>query len=282
MRRIPIVLVVLAGLSASGHAEPGAPFFDPISMDRHTPVSSLSFDLGYEVWDTPGNTDLSVAGITFGGQFVGRGGVGGYATLPLSYISEDGDIFGQNIHDSDLLLGNIEGGAVFTKWFSPDTSLVGHIGIALPTADDGSTLSGLQDLANSPRYADFVLRDINSTWLRLGISPMGRSGQFLWRADLGLDLAINDDNPDAFQFSPALHLSVGGGVDLGTATLLAELVNLVIDNPQGDDSSSTLSLGARFSSGKLAPGIAIILPIGFDNSIIDMQFAIAASLTAWL
>ena len=279
MRRILIVLLVLAP-AASVHAEPGAPWFDPLSMDRHTPVSSLSFDLGYEVWDTPGNTDLTVAGITVGGQYVGRQNFGGYINVPLTYVSEDGNIFGVDLHDSDLMIGNLEVGGVFTKWFNPNTSLVGHIGIALPTADDNSTLSGVQDLGNSPRYADFVLRDINSTWLRLGISPMGRAGQFLWRADLGLDVAINDDNPNNFQFSPVLHLSVGGGIDLGTATLLAELVNLVIDNKQGDDTSSTISLGARFNSGRLSPGVALILPIGFDNSGIDEQFAIAASLTA--
>jgi len=284
MRRNLIVLLVLAGIPATSHAQAptGAPFFDPLSMDRHTPVSSLSFDLGYEVWDTPGNTDLTVAGITVGGQFLGRTGMGGYVNVPLSYVSTDGNIFGQDLHDSDLMLGNIEGGGVFTKWFNPDTSMVFHLGIALPTADDDGLLSGLQDLANSPRYADFVLRDPNTTWLRLGVSPMGRSNNFLWRVDAGLDLAVNDDNPDAFQYSPVLHLSIGGGFDLGGATLLAELVNLVLDNAQGDDTSSTLSIGARFNSGKLSPGIGLILPIGFDNSGIDMQFAIAASLTAWL
>jgi len=252
-------------------------------MDPLTPESAIGFDFGYEVWDT-GNTDFNVIGITLGGRFVDqRSGFGGYATLPMSYLSLDGNFFPPiDVNESSLLLGNIEGGAMFTKWFNPDVAMIFHGGIALPTADDEDILFGLQDLANSPRYGEFVLRDPNTTWLRLGLSPMGRSGTFVWRADVGIDLAINDDNDNAFQYSPVLHLSVGGGVDLGNAILQAELVNLLLDNPQGDDSSSTLSLGARFGAGRATPGLALILPLGFDGDSDNMEFAIAASITARL
>jgi hypothetical protein len=283
MRRILIVLLVIAGTPAA-YAQPiESPFLDPVTMDPLTPESAIGFDFGYEVWDLPGDTDFSVMGITLGGRFVDqRSGFGGYVTLPLSYVSLDGNFFGIDINESSLMLGNIEGGAMFTKWFNPDVAMIFHGGIALPTADDEDELFGLQDLANSPRYSEFVLRDPNTTWLRLGLSPMGRSGTFLWRADVGIDLAINDDNPDNFQYSPVLHLSVGAGVDLGNAVLQAELVNLVLDNPQGDDSSSTLSLGARFGAGRTTPGIALILPLGFDGDSDNMEFGVAASITARL
>lgn len=282
MRRILIILVALVAMPASSFAQSGSLFFDPISMDRLTPVTTLSFDIGYEVWDQAGNTDVNVIGIQAGGHFVDqRTGFGGYANLPLSYVEVNGNFFGFDLNRSDLMLGNLEAGGMFTKWLSSAT-LVFHGGIAFPTANDSSQLAGLQDLANSPRYGDFVLRDPNTTWLRLGVSPMGRSGNFLWRADLGIDLALNDDNPDAFQYSPVMHLSLGAGIDLGSAVLLGELVNLLLDNPQGDDSSSTLSLGARFGTGKLAPGVSLILPLGFDGDSDFERFAIAASLSARL
>jgi hypothetical protein len=273
-RTLLIVLLVIAGTPASSFAQ--APFFDPISMDRFTPDTTIGVDFGFEVFDEPGNSDLSVIGVTLGGHFVSRAtGFGGYVTLPLSYVSVE-DLFGVN-NKSDLMLGNIEGGGMFAKWLGPETALVFHGGFALPTADNDALLAGLQDLANSPRYADFVLRDPNSTWLRLGLSPMGRSGNFLWRADVGIDLALDDDNANEFQYSPVLHLSLGGGIDLGSAVLMAELVNLLIDSP-GDDSSSTLSLGARFGTGNVSPGIALILPLGEDVVEVDEEFAIAASL----
>ena len=52
---------------------------------------------------------------------------------------------------------------------------------------------------------DFVQRVPNSTWFRAGASAMGRFGKLFWRADIGLDLALNED--DVITYSPVFRIS---------------------------------------------------------------------------
>ena len=44
-----------------------------------------------------------------------------------------------------------------------------------------------------------------------------------------------------------------------------------------DDTASTLSFGARFTSGDLRPGVGILLPVDFDFAQ-DFEWALLASL----
>lgn len=270
MKSYLALTLVLA--TSAARAEPGDPTFDPMSMDRQTPLSTIAFDLGYEVWDPPGDQDINVMSLNIAGQFVSQRGVGAYVTLPLTYLDYDTPLF----DDSDTALGNVELGGIYTKFFSR-TALVFHAGIALPTAQDDD-LAGAQGVGSFTRLSDLPHRIIDSTWLRLGISPMGRSGSILWRADVGADLALDEDSSD---YSPIFHVNVGGGVDLGGAQLLAELVNVFSSNDAGDDDASSLSLGARFSSGNLRPGVAVLLPIDLDG-FDDFEWALLGSLAVRL
>jgi len=254
--------------------------FDPLSMDRQTFRSTLNVDFGYEFWDDPPTVnDITVFGLTIAGQYMSDTGLGGYAAIPLSYINIDSLLF----DDAEFALGNIEAGVVYAKQVRRNTILVFHGGVALPTADDDGA-GAFQAYASVPRYGDLVQRWPNSTWLRLGFSPMGREGKLFWRADVGLDLAIDDDN-GGDEISPILRLNVGGGVDLGAVSLLGELVTNVVDSA-GDDTASTFTLGARFVSGNLRPGIGLLFPIGFENQNGQqneyIDFALIASLAVLL
>jgi hypothetical protein len=239
--------------------------FDPLTMDRHTPITTVGVDFGYEQWDEPPGYDhINVFGLTVGGHYMTPGGFGGYLAVPLSYIDVQFGVGPLVFEDSELALGNIEAGFQYAKWFRRDSALVFHAGLALPTADDDG--AGLyQAYASVPRYGDLVQRWPNSTWLRLGLSPMGRSGKLFWRADVGLDLAIDDDN-NAGDIAPVFRVNLGGGLDLGGVQLLGELVTNIIDSNGGDDSASTLTLGARFVSGNLRPGVGLLFPLGFENN----------------
>lgn len=275
MRSSLVVAAVVVSLPAATRAAPFDTFFDPLSMDRLTPETTVGVDFGYEVWDEPpGVNSIDAFGLNLAGHYVSPSGAGGYLTLPLSYVAVDSLLF----DESELAIGNLEAGAMYAKRFRNDVSLVVHGGIALPTADDDG-VGALQAYASVPRYGDLVQRWPDSTWLRLGVSPMGRSGILFWRADLGLDLALDDDNA-AGDISPVLRLNVGGGLDLGGAQLLGELVTNVVDSA-GDDTASTLTLGARFVSGSLRPGVGLLFPLGFgDGSQEDfIDFAIILSLT---
>ena len=280
MSRTLHVASLCAALLAPGVAL-ADPVFDPLSMDRHTPTTTVGVDFGYEQWDEPPLVnDITVFSLTVGGHYMTPGGFGGYLAVPLSYVGIESPLF----DDSELALGNIEAGFQYAKWFRSEAALVFHAGLALPTADDdGAGL--LQFYASAPRYGDLVQRLPDTTWLRLGLSPMGRSGKLFWRADVGLDLAIDDDN-NAGDIAPIFRVNIGGGYDLGGAQLLGELVTDIIDSNGGDDSSSTLTVGARFVSGNLRPGVGLLFPLGFENQNGQNQeyldFALILSLSVHL
>lgn len=280
MKRIAVIAslaAAAAAVPASALAQRADAIFDPITMDHHTPVSTLNVDFAYAAYDELPGEDLTVMGFALAGQYVSRRGVGIYGTLPLSYISVDNVAPQVPFEDSEFALGNLELGGLYSKWLSPSAALVLHAGLALPTAGDDS-VAAIQSLAAVPRFGDFVQRVPESTWLRLGASPMGRAGKLFWRADVGLDLALDEDASDV---SPVFHLNVGAGADLRTVHLLAELVTSIVDDESDDEVASTLAIGARFVSGNLRPGVALMLPVGNDRGN-DLDFALAFSLAARL
>jgi hypothetical protein len=264
-------LLSLFALASTAAAEPGDPTFDSLSMDRLTPISTFSAEFAYESWDDPAALDVNVWTLNVAGHYVSRRGAGGYFVLPMTYL----DLQLGVLEDSDLAIGNLEIGGLYTKFFA-QTALMFHAGLALPTAqDDGA--SAYQLFGAFTRLSDAALHVTNSMWLRLGMSPMGRSGNFLWRADIGADLALDEDN--AVEVSPIFYLNIGGGFDLGKALLLVELVNVKTDpEDNSDDDASHLTVGVRFTSGDLRPGIGMLLPIGFEGVADEYEFAILASL----
>ncbi len=268
-----ILLVALVALPSGVATADSDLAFDPLTMDRLTPTTTFGVDLGYEVWDTNGDDDVTVIGLNVGGHWVTPQGIGGYLSVPLSYLSFQ--TAGND--DSEMALGNVEVGGVLAKPIT-NGAVMFHAGIALPTAGDGDNLGSLQVLASIPRWGDVVQRIPDSTWLRIGVSPMGRSGGLFWRADVGVDIALDGDRND---ISPMFRVNLGGGLDLGTAQLLAELVtNIIDDSDSNDDSSSTLTFGARFASGNLRPGIGLLFPVGFNGLEDNLDFAVIASLAA--
>jgi hypothetical protein len=264
-------LALLALTASLAAAEPRDPTFDSLSLGRLTPLSTIAFDFGFEVWDEPANTETNVYTINIAGHFVNRRGIGGYFTVPLTYL----DLQAGPVEDSEMAFGNVEAGGIYTKLFGRSTALLLHAGVALPTAEDDGA-AALQFIGSFTRLPDVALHVTNSTWLRTGISGMGRANSLVWRADFGLDLALDED--DAVHYSPIWYVNVGGGIDLGSATLLAELANVISDaDDNSDDSASTFTFGARFASGTLRPGIGILLPIDFDGAD-NFEWALVGSL----
>lgn len=261
-----LLLVALSGTAAAQRGD----LFDPLTMDRHTPVTTLSFELGYEVWEENNVVELEATTLRLAGHFVSRSGAGAYGVLPMTFVSVTTPLD----EDSELALGNVEAGGMYAKWFGR-TALVFHAGIALPTAQDEGA-AGAQFIGAFTRLGDIPQHVIDSTWLRLGISPMGRARNLFWRVDIGLDLALDEDN--APEYSPIFHLNAGGGVDLGAAQLVAELVNVFADpEDNSDDSASTFAFGARFNAGTLRPGVGLMLPMDFDGAD-DFEWALLGSL----
>jgi hypothetical protein len=288
MKRLTLAFMVLAlsaGTAAAQDRQVADRVHDPLTMDRFTPVSTFNFDLGYEVLDDDETFIDTVFALTAAGHFVSDSGAGGYVVLPLSFISTEDSILGEG--ESDAILGNLEVGGLYAMPLGRDADMIFHGGVALPTANDdleAGELDLLQPIASVPRMGDLVDRWPNSTWLRLGVSPMGRASMFFWRADVGLDLMIDDDDGAGADISPLVRVNIGGGFDLGGVDLMAELVTNITaddDDTAGDegDSATTLAFGGRFGRGNVQPGLAILLPIDLDSyEALDM--AIIASIAA--
>jgi len=269
MNRIALFTMLATAVPGLAIAEPGDPVVDSLTMDRYTPITTINVDLGYEVWDDNALGDLDVIALDVSGHFVNRRGVGAYFSLPLTYVNVQTPVF----DDSELALGNLEIGGIFTKFFGR-TALLFHGGVVLPTAASEGA-ADFMELGAFTRLGDFPRRIQDSTWIRFGLSPMGRAGALFWRVDAGLDLALDEDA--AVEYSPIFHVNFGGGLDLGSAQLLAELVNVIADPDVGDESASTLAFGARFDAGDLRPGVGLMLPIDADDYD-DLDFALIGSL----
>lgn len=286
--RTTFVVTALLLLAVPAHAERkrrgGLPPADRVhdfhSVDRLTPQTTFGFELGFESVDSDNGAFLDTAiGFDVSGHFVSDMGAGGYVVIPLSYISVDPPIIEG---DSETMIGNIEVGGLYAAEVGQRTDVLFHLGVALPTASDDELIHGYQPFASTPRYGDLVQRWPNSTWLRLGVSPMGTFGPMFYRVDLGLDLMLDDDDDTGADISPVLRVNLAGGVDFGQVDATVELATNVTDpdDDNADETASTLAIGARFDAGTVFPGLALIFPVGFDDLGDAIDLAVAVSLTA--
>src|SRR5689334_6228174 len=83
---LALVVAALAGGRGLAHAAGPDAIFDPLTMDHHTPLTTLDVDFAYISYDVPQGVDLTVLSMTIGGQYVTPLGFGGYLSFPLSYL----------------------------------------------------------------------------------------------------------------------------------------------------------------------------------------------------
>jgi hypothetical protein len=264
-------LTLCALLAGPAAAQPvvgwtDAPTF--MTLDRQDGRSFAGAQLGWTFFDRD-LIDLTTLRLDMYGQFVSPSGLGGYGILPLSFAFIDN-------FDDETAIGNIEGGVLYVVPRG-NVDFVLKAGITLPTADDDLNGFITNVLASFPRLTDLAHAAPETLWLRLGASPIFRSGQLIMRVDAGIDVAVSSDGDEP---DPILRLNLGGGVDTGSFAILGELVNVGnLEFGPGDDQEwlHTLAVSARFRAGTLEPGIAIGFPL--DDEINDfIDFFISAGL----
>src|SRR6185503_15647670 len=163
----------VAALSSAAGAEPGF-----IQMDRQDQYSRFGLEAAYLVLDDPLD-DVTSLRFDVHGQYVMPGGFGFYGAMPITHASADGG--------SGTGIGDIEVGGIFIPRMSnPDLTLVVHGGVTVPIAsEDGDDLLA-NALGIAARPTDLVQIIPKGLTLRLGISPIFRSGQLFGRIDGGL------------------------------------------------------------------------------------------------
>lgn len=169
-------------------------------------VSARSIDVSGELGPLERYT---LARLGVHGQWVSPRGFGGYASLPLLRV--EANDYAQSA------LGSLELGVVSGRGRGTLRNLV-RVGMVVPTAQ-ASFLpgGGVAYLGTQVRPSDYAT-GVSGTWLRLSTSPMLSSRRWLARADVGVDVALDD----ATEFHGIGRASLGMAAVLGKHQLGVE------------------------------------------------------------
>jgi hypothetical protein len=200
--------------------------------------------------------------------------LGGYVQVPFVYAQDDDIDGGEALTD----FGNIEIGGLYAPRLStPGVGVILRAGITLPTGETGEeALVGT--VANFIALPQIYNSLPEATTIKLGASPVLRSGVAFARLDLGVDWNIDVDGGSV---GAAIHYNAGAGVELGKVALALESQNVTImDSDDTSDDGETLNamaLTARADLGTALPYAALIVPL--DDGISELfDFALTVGL----
>jgi hypothetical protein len=263
------LLSIAAPAAADDSASPGTPFPTTATLDRQTDHTSFNTAIGMSFYGD-GGPDLGIRWDLYG-QYVAPQGFGGYLTLPVSYVSGD--------DESETAIGNLELGGVYVAPAGAATDVVVRGGLVIDTSGDEDAFINLFTLI--PRMTDLPSVTTEMTWLRLSASPLHRAGKVFVRADLGLDIAI--DEPDGSDVDPFFHINLAAGIDAGPVTVAGEIVTVGTTGDVDEDEDRflhTLAVSVSGAAGGVRPYGALILPVENELSedFLDVSLALMVGL----
>lgn len=203
-------------------------------------------------------------------------GLGGYVQVPLAYARSSATAVSSTSTITDF--GDIELGAIFIPKLSiPHVGLVAHAGITAPTGEgkNEAFVGVVESVTALPELYNTLPK---GTTIKLGVSPIFRSGNLFARLDLGLDWNINVQEGS---IGNGVHYNFGVGVDLGRVALMLETENLSItnDRPAGNPSDAvtfnSIAVSARADADIVSPYLAVVIPVEHDSSDL-IDFAVTA------
>jgi hypothetical protein len=257
------IVVTMVATASTAFAQSAATSPGFVAMDRFDASSRAGAEMSYMFANTTGTTSVTAMRFDGHGQYVDPvSGFGGYLQLPISYVSGGGQ--------SDTGVGDLEVGGIFVPRLSTrNTALVLHAGLTLPTGSTSNGGEGANLVGTFTRLDDFYDAIPKGVSLRIGVSPIVRSGNVFARLDLGFDSNISATT----NVESVLRINAGGGVDLGNVAVMAELVNLHSNRntnggSTGDQWINEAAVSARFRSGNVQPYLALVLPLDHDSHLI--------------
>jgi hypothetical protein len=245
-----LTAATLLGLAAPAQAQEatapvlGAGMFPGMGPDGNGSQLEASF----AILDPEGGSG-TLKRIDISGQFMSPNGTGAYARIAGSFA------------EGDSHLGSLELGGLWRRSSeSGDVTL--RAGLVAPTSRASD--SGDDDLhlisTFIARPSDLLTAAPETTTLRVAASPSLRSGNFVARADVGLDVVVHTsegDLPDA----PYLHVDLGAGFDNGKGSLTLEMSNMVYLD-ETDSMLHVASITGAFHAGQATPYLSIGRPFG--------------------
>ncbi|HRC55872.1 MAG TPA: hypothetical protein PKU97_08105 [Kofleriaceae bacterium] len=247
-------------------------------MDLVGASSRLDVQLGTTRFDQ-GDSEFKIVPVRLNlfGELMDPRGFGGYANLSFTYTSFElaAGATGKESF-SALAMGAAEAGGVLARRFSWGT-LLGRVGLALPTASGSEDRILANDLGRDARLTDLALIEPDTTWLRASASWSRADPDTILRVELGLDAAVGGS--DDFAPGSVVRLNVGAAMRWGVAQLGFELMNVIfVDAAQRDSSQHALGAVVRADLGTWAPALALSRTLG---SGVGESLSLVASAT-WL
>lgn len=201
--------------------------------------------LGAQLMFMTGEGD-TVKRIDVEGQYMLPTGVGGYAAIGASSL------------DDEFSFGSLEAGALYRRE-AGQTDFAVRAGIILPTGSSGEQDFFLNIVSAAfSRPSDYLRGVPETTSLRLAFTPTLTSGNFVGRADIGLDMPIAGDGTELFD-SPFLHVDLGGGYHHAKGAVLVELSTMSYLE-ESDDLLHLIAVTGELHAGKTTPYVTISRP----------------------
>jgi hypothetical protein len=274
-------LVALVGTPHRAHAQ-----FATLDRQNGGTDGGVTFDYLFVNHDVGHFPNTSGYRVDFFGQFVEPTlGIGGYIALPISHAVFDADTPFGNIHGSGTGVGDLEIGGIYElRSRRPETQLILHAGLALPTAQSSNDDANANVLGTFARPTDLAAMQPKATTLRVGFSPIWHRGNLIARLDLGIDLnvAIADGRNT---LPPVLRLNGGIGFRNEQFAIMGELTNTFVTGDRNDNGDVTLNeaaVSAAFFLGQgISASVALVLPLEEDTqTFIDLalQFGLVVHL----
>lgn len=235
-------------------------------------ASDLTAEVAVGIYD---DVDSNLFSTHLSAQFMSAQHVGGYARINAMSLDDT-----QAISNAEL------GGLVRVE--SAQGALAVRAGLVLPTgptSEDGfdEVFLPIVHLATR-RPSDLAAAASESTLLRLAVSPSTHSGVLFARADVGLDVYI--DNPDSGKPDPLYHIDLAAGVKQGPASGSIELSSVGSTGTDDSDEGTfdAITLAGQYDLGGATAGAGLTIPFDtFDGGGLELSGKILfASITAQL
>ncbi len=217
-----VFMGLLAGAAAPAAAQDVGTAPGTITLDRMDATSRLGVQLGFNKADEMKLSDGFGLRYEFYGQYIlPNRNWGIYGALPLSRLFNFND---KNFNGKDFSgTGNMDVGVIYLPTQRSD--LILRAGIAISAASQGEGLIPNAFTAYE-RTTDFILIAPDYTTLRVSASTIREDGPLFFRADLGLDLAIDKPSSGRGVF---VRVNAAGGVRTASnMDFAAELVNIAV------------------------------------------------------